>query len=403
MSSGDDSALLSKIVAGKYRVESFIAKGGMGVVYKAAQLPLERPVALKILRPPESEGGAADLESFQKRFFLEANTLSRLQHPNIVTIYDYGKVEITDEETYFMAMEYVAGETLARRLKTVGRIEPYAAIAIVRQMARALRAAHAQKIIHRDLKPSNVMLSPLGDGEDLVKVVDFGIVKVLSDDPEQLTRAGTFLGSPRYIPPEQVRGLPVDLRADVYSLGVIFYHMLAGEPPFTGAIVDVLSAHVKKAPPPLRTTAPDLDLPAEVEQFVMKCLEKTPAARHADMDDVLSGLLSCEEALEAQAKVGLRLSMRVPDRELSPISSDATPEGKGELKASPAALTGASRPLDKTGPMARLPTLPEPKKLSPRRIPPPAEPRQTLGVVAWSIFAIGLLVLAAGLFVALRR
>ena len=164
-----DSPLVDTTIAGKYRVDALIAHGGMSSVYRATQLPLGRPVALKVLKPPPSSDeamSAEDLRSFQRRFTLEASTLSRLAHPNIVSMFDYGNVEATGEETCFIVMEFVAGETLLRVLKRDGRLDCFRAIAIARQVARALRAAHAQKVIHRDLKPSNIMITSQG-GEDL--------------------------------------------------------------------------------------------------------------------------------------------------------------------------------------------------------------------------------------------
>ena len=350
-----EASLVGHVVEGKYRVEELIARGDRALVFRAEQVPLGRTVAIKVLRPAPSDSDArSDPGSFQKRFFLEASTLSRLQHPNVVAMFDYGRTTVMGRDAYFIAMEYIAGETLAQALAK-RRLEPLAAIGVLRQIARGLRAAHGLKVIHRDLKPSNVMLTP-GDPEPLVKVVDFGIVKVLSDDPEQLTRAGTMLGTPEYMPPEQIEGRAVDARSDVYAFGTIFYEVLTGRTPFVGAAPDVLSDQLRKLAPAMSVTSPGLQIPPEVERFVMRCLEKSPDDRPADMDEVLSALASCEGALEAQQAPLSRRS----------VAASAPPAARSEPRLS---------------------------RQRPRSAPPP----DRLALAAWMLFAVGMLVLAIGL------
>ena len=350
-----EPSLITQVIEGKYRVEELIARGDRALVFRAEQVPLGRTVALKVLRKPPTDADARiDPESFQKRFFLEANTLSRLQHPNVVAMFDYGRFHAMGEDAYFIAMEYIAGETLAQVLAK-RRVEPLAAIGMLRQIARALRAAHGLKVIHRDLKPSNVMLAP-GDAEPLVKVVDFGIVKVLSDDLEQLTRAGTMLGTPEYMPPEQIEGRAVDVRSDVYAFGTIFYEVLAGRTPFVGAQADVLSDQLRKPAPPLSVACPGLALPPEVERFVMRCLEKSPADRPGDMDEVLSALAVCEGALEAR-----------------------------EARSVPHSFAASAPP----------PARSEPRLARRRSTRPP--PPDRFALAAWVLFVVGMLVLAIGL------
>ncbi len=226
--SGAPDPLLGRSINGRFKITSLIARGGMGRVYRAEQSPLGRICAVKVLNPNYS--GEHDPE-FHKRFFLEASIASKLTHPNTVTIFDYGR---TDDDVYFMAMEYLDGKTLHRAIREAGAFPEERVGHIARQICRALREAHAHGVIHRDLKPANIYLVSHGDEDDFVKVLDFGLVKNVSerDEAEDLTQTGLFMGSPKYMAPEQIRGDRVDARTDVYSLGIILYEMLTGKVPF---------------------------------------------------------------------------------------------------------------------------------------------------------------------------
>jgi serine/threonine-protein kinase len=288
--------LVGTTINGKFEIHAVVATGGMGRIYRGEQVPLGRAVAVKVLHSKYTS--SREDPAFQKRFFLEASILSKLQHPNIVTVFDYGRIEGLEEESYFMAMEFLVGETLHRRLRALGALPPPEAIGLVRQIARGLREAHRQGVVHRDLKPSNIMLVPENDGTEIVKILDFGLVKVLADDSEELTKEGTFLGSPRYMSPEQIAHGKVDHRTDVYSLGVILYHCLCGRTPFENEnSVHTLMAHLQLPVPPMRERNPAIDVPAPLEAFVRRCLEKDPNARPASMEDFLRGLRECEVAL----------------------------------------------------------------------------------------------------------
>jgi len=288
--------LVGQMVNGKFRIIEEVAAGGMGKIYRAEQLPLGRVVAVKVLHTRYTD--TPDDPAFQKRFFLEASILSRLQHPNIVTVFDYGRIEGLAEEAFFMAMEFLPGETLHRRLKREGGLSPEATVAIVRQIAKGLREAHRQGVVHRDLKPSNVMLVPDESGEETVKILDFGLVKVLRDDSEELTKEGSFLGSPRYMSPEQIAHGRVDLRTDIYSLGVILYQCLCGRPPFEADnAVHILMAHLHTPVPPFHERNPAVVVPEPLGALAMLCLEKQPERRPASMDDFLTALRQCEQSL----------------------------------------------------------------------------------------------------------
>ena len=286
------------MINGKFRVDAVLARGGMGKIYRAEQVPLGRKVALKVLRSRFADDEPDDA-SFQKRFFLEASILSRLQHANIVTLYDYGRIEGAEAEQYFMAMEYLAGETLSQRIRGRGALPAPEAVGIFRQIARGLREAHKNGVVHRNLKPSNIMLVPDDEGAEVVKILDFGIGKVVTDDAEELTQEGAFLGSPRYMAPEQIASEgKVDERTDIYALGVIMFECLAGKTPFEGETsVNLMMAHCSAPVPAIRQRNPAADVPEVLEALVRHALEKEPARRPAGMDALMRELRACEEAI----------------------------------------------------------------------------------------------------------
>jgi serine/threonine protein kinase len=306
-------ALIGTVVNGKYKIRALVAAGGMGAIYEAEQIALSRSVALKVLHTT-TEVGAEHDPQFKKRFLREASILARLQHPNIVTIFDYGAIEGPESDRCFISMEFCSGETLAQRISRCVTIPREETIRIVRQIARGLKAAHAHGVIHRDLKPSNVMLLRGRDGEEQVKLVDFGIVKIIGDDSketEDLTQEGAFVGTPKYIAPEQItRSGAIDVRTDVYSFGIILYHCLTGTVPFDRAnAIETLMAHVNQAPQPMRERAPSADIPEWLDALVMSCIEKEPEKRPQTMDVVAKTLASGETALTSSpilAEVGAR-------------------------------------------------------------------------------------------------
>lgn len=278
--------LVGSVINDRFRIVRRIGRGGVGAVYLAMQAPFDRRCAVKILRPRHD----ADLtEDFHRRFFLEASTAAKLQHPNNVAIFDYGR---TDEGMYFMAMEYLEGRTLRDALRAEGPFDEERTAHIARQICRALREAHHHKVIHRDIKPSNVFLLDRHDERDVVKVLDFGLVKeVKEEDSENLTQAGFFMGSPKYVAPEQIESGPVDARTDIYSVGVVMYEMLTGRVPFDrGATVKTLIAHIKEDPPPLWDANPRCEVTPLLEQTVMRCLAKDPDQRIPSMAALLEVL-----------------------------------------------------------------------------------------------------------------
>ena len=288
--------MVGKVLNGKFKINSMLATGGMGTIYRGEQLPLGRPVAVKVLIPNVT---SRQLDpNVHKRFFLEASILAKLQHPNIVTVFDYGRMEDAEGERYFMAMEFLEGETLFRRVRRMGRLPPQDAMRIAKQIARGLREAHKQGVVHRDLKPSNIMLCSGEDGDEAVKILDFGLVKVLSDDSEELTQQGAFLGSPRFMSPEQISHGKVDLRTDMYSLGIILYQMLCGKVPFeSDKSIQILMAHLQQPVPRMKERNPEVEVPEPLEALVMRCLSKDPDGRPSTMDAFVQQLGECARSI----------------------------------------------------------------------------------------------------------
>ena len=238
----EDQAI-GKVLAGKYRIDGFIKRGGMGAVYRGTHLMLDKPVAIKLIKPE-----LVTSEDTVKRFQLEARAASQLDHPNIVTVYDLGR---SDDGSLYIAMGSLNGKSLKEAVKAEGPFEPERAVDIARAIASALTLAHRNKIIHRDLKPQNIMLARDNEGHENPKLLDFGIAKTFETDSPALTSTGMILGTPQYMSPEQAEGKSVDARADLYALGIILYEMLVGKVPFDSPSVPaILVKHLKEPPQP---------------------------------------------------------------------------------------------------------------------------------------------------------
>jgi serine/threonine-protein kinase len=301
--------------AGRYTIERRIGRGGMGEVFLARQAPLDRFVALKILKPPES---IEDDPRFDARFLREAAAAARLQHPNTITVYDFGQ---TEPGHLYIVMEFLEGTDVRAALAHEGIFSAHRAIHVAKQVCKGLREAHVKGIIHRDLKPANVLLIERDEDMDFVKVLDFGLVK-FRGEVSDITLAGKFLGSPRYTSPESLdRHAVVDHRADIYATGILLYTMLTGSPPFDGDPMQVLNAHLHEQPQPMYRANPAAQTTPELEALVMKCLEKEPAKRFQSMS----------ELLEALREVGSYFGdehTETLDLELSESSIPDVPEGR---------------------------------------------------------------------------
>jgi serine/threonine-protein kinase len=269
---------------GKYRLKARIGRGAAGDVWLARQLPLERDVALKVLRDHGSGGDEAML-----RFQREAQAASRLEHPNTIRIYDYGA---SDDGVFYISMELLTGMDLDVFVDLHGALDPARAVYVARQICGSLAEAHALGIVHRDVKPANVFLAQVGDDHDVVKVLDFGVAH-LADPAGSVTETGTLFGTPDFMAPEICGGDKADARSDVYSVGATLYFMLTGAPLFPGRTVgEVLMAQLSRPPDALSARAKQ-PIDADLEAVVMRCLEKEPSARWPGVAELERALAAC--------------------------------------------------------------------------------------------------------------
>ncbi|MCK9462811.1 MAG: serine/threonine protein kinase, partial [Proteobacteria bacterium] len=295
--------LIGALVDGRFLVERKLGEGGMGAVYEAEQTAFGRKVAIKVLHPHLTD------ETTNARFRNEAAAASRLDHPNTITVFDFGE---TESGSLYIAMELIAGAGLDVEIRKHGALEWRRAARIARQICGSLANAHESGIVHRDLKPENVMLLERDTERDFVKVLDFGIAKIVegdgTDQRQALTKTGMVLGTPQYMSPEQIRGEKVDARSDVYSAGVIVYQMLTGALPFSAETpMGLLTKHLLDAPPPFARSNPACRVPKELERLVMQALAKNASERPQTMHEVaarLDALLAATPTAPAARRKG---------------------------------------------------------------------------------------------------
>jgi len=267
---------LTGLVLGDFRVRRLLGRGGMGEVYLADQISLKRPVALKVLLPEW-----VSRPTYLNRFAIEATAVAKLNHPNIVQVYALGEAE----GIHYIAMEYVEGTNLREYLIRKGSLDIPLAISIMRQSAAAIGAAGEVGLIHRDVKPENLLLTRKGR----IKVADFGLCRDTEADGLHVTQQGTTMGTPLYMSPEQAQGHALDHRSDLYSLGVTYYHMLVGEPPFRAESALALALkHVREQPVSPRVRRPDV--PPELDRMVLKLMAKRPEDRYQSAAEMLAEL-----------------------------------------------------------------------------------------------------------------
>jgi serine/threonine protein kinase len=378
-STSTSDSLIGATLAGRYRVEARVGSGAMGAVYRAEHAVLGRHVALKILNRDRLVGGDT-----VQRFRREAQALSALHHPNTVRVFDFGA---SDEGMLYLAMELLEGEALTDRIVRDGALPVVEAVQMIQQVLRSIGEAHAQGLVHRDLKPDNVFLARVShEPAPIVKVLDFGIAKAIEGDraiDQFETLDGTVFGTPRYMSPEQAAGKTLDLRSDLYSVGIMLYELLSGHPPFVdNDAVVVMARHIREEPVPVAKAAPHRPIPPMLDAYLSKALAKSPADRFQTAEEFERALESClpgATRLESLAARGLHRSFLAriwlaPKRTVWAVAALAAVAVLGGstaalLRANDASDMLASRDPAPSRPAA-TPTLVMPSSVDPQ----PAEP-----------------------------
>lgn len=279
----DGESMIGQVVAGKYRIERKIGQGGMGEVFLALNDELGQRVAIKFLNRK-----LAHDEGLVARFLNEARSYCRVNHPNAVTLLEYGQ---HTDHTLYIITEFVEGKNLGETLKEAGTFSTAQVVQVGMQLCEVLATAHAQGVIHRDLKPDNVMMMPVARGRLAVKVLDFGIAKMVDDDDAPTTETGSVFGTPEFMSPEQARGDGADPRSDIYALGIILFFMVTGKLPFRGKNkLAVLNKQLNDPPPRPSELRPEAEISPRLEAVIMKCLNKSPDARYATAEDLHEAL-----------------------------------------------------------------------------------------------------------------
>ncbi len=308
-----EKMLHRRIAGGRYHLQELIGRGGMGAVFRATQTAMDRSVALKLIVPNSPVSA--------KRFEREAKIVSQLRHPNTVTVFDYGVLD-SDTGIVFLAMEFLDGKPLSKLIRDEAPLPVHRIINIAVQICRSLNEAHERGVIHRDIKPDNIFLTEVDGDRDFVKVLDFGVAKAFGDEFDvNLTEDGRAVGTPRYMPPEQILGRPVDARSDIYSLGCILYEMLSGGPPFAHpSRTAVMLAHVQETVPPFSgNPLTQAKAPSALEKIVLHALEKDPEDRPRstrEMREMLEKVAAGLDAPRAESQ------SEHPTLTGGPISSD---------------------------------------------------------------------------------
>ncbi len=324
-----DDARLGMEVAGRYRLDEVLGAGGMATVFRAHALGLGEDVALKVLREELTHSRTA-----VARFAREARAASRIDHPNVVRVLDFGFAR--EQGFYFLVMEHLAGRSLEKRIAR-GPLPMAAALHVLSQIAAGMARAHELGVIHRDLKPDNVVLVDRAGRSDHVKIVDFGLSHLSESEEVDITRAGDILGTPAYMAPEQWRGRAVDGRADLYAFGALAHQVVTGKPPFDrDRTVSMMMAHMEEAAP--RLSGRREGVPPVLDDAVARCLEKDPAARPASFAALLREL------------AGAWRSIGGPPPQLSYVGGPTLPGGSD---TAPTALDDTTLHVERAAPLSR--------------------------------------------------
>jgi serine/threonine protein kinase len=353
-----------------YEIESMIGQGAMGIVYKARHLLMEKTVAIKMLK----QSLVSDSHSV-KRFQHESKAASKLDHPHVIKVFDFG---LSDDGRPYIVMDFLEGVSLADLIKAKGQVTIERTIRVIGQACSALDHAHRQGVIHRDLKPTNIVLTKYDQEDDFVKVVDFGVAKLLNAGAEgqKLTQDGEVCGSPVYMSPEQCIGNDLDPRSDIYSMGIVIYESLTGKLPILGkTLVDTMSRHLTEPPVPLKEARPDLYIPERLEAVIFKALAKNPADRHQTMQELKMDL---EGAIPQPGRSQVLRTQALSEKDRTKKSKAPMPMLIGAGAALVTAIAGAIVFFVMHG-SSKAPTAPpavttQVQAPAPKTVPPPTEP-----------------------------
>jgi hypothetical protein len=344
---------VGKVIDGRYEIQQRVGEGGMGVVYKARQISIDRVIALKMLNAQMAQD-----PTWVQRFYNEAKACSRLQHPNTIRMFDFGQ---TQDGRLFMTMEFLDGQTLREAIQE-RPLAPQRVVKILIQCCASLAEAHSIGIIHRDIKPDNVFLLNMAGSPDFVKLLDFSVAKLLEGD-RMKTQAGVVFGTPQYMSPEQGRGLPLDARSDLYALGILSYEMLTGGVPFNDENpMTVIQMHLQGQIPPM----PD-SIPYSVQAVVRKALEKEPARRYQSAGEMMQ---HCQQVFAELNSGGVSVGGGgVPRTMIAPNpgamqgapmgGQPAQPPGGGYAASSSSAKTMIAQPSPFAGGMPQQQGMPQ--------------------------------------------
>ena len=324
-------ALMGRVLAGRYRILDKLGAGAMGAVYKAEDMATKRLAAIKLLSPDRQLNA-----EYVARFQREARMATRIAHPNAVSTFDTGA---TEDGFAYIAMEYLEGEPLSQVIKTRAPLPLDRVAQIAWQAAAALNAGHELNVVHRDFKPDNVLICRQPDGSEQVKVLDFGVAKQTTLDPQfqELTQTGFVIGTPQYISPEQVKSEPTSARSDLYSLAVVVYEMLTGGLPFAGKSPQKqMFNRLLEEPMPIATVNPTLALPPEVEMVLMKALSRKPDERYASTVEFAKALVRATNSGFEQTRRGATVvANATPAMPAAPFTPPYTPMANPAVSAQP--------------------------------------------------------------------
>jgi serine/threonine-protein kinase len=376
--------LIGSVIAERYHISKKLGEGGMGAVYLGEHVKMGRKSAIKVM----SSSMSNDAEAIA-RFNREAMNASRINHPNVCAIYDFGE---TPDGLVYLAMEFIEGGSLGDLLDREGTLTLQRAADILAQTADALQAAHDLGIVHRDLKPDNIMLARGRAGADLVKVVDFGIAKAMSgEEGQQVTKTGLVVGTPEYMSPEQLSGDKLDGRSDTYSLALVFYRMVTGTFPFQAeSAQEMMIKRLTDDPLPLGAARPDVAFPAPLEQAIRHALGRMPSERYPS---VVEFAREVSRAVGAMGAAATAAPTEAATQLMSAQSADAT------VQLAPTRVGGAATAPPAGPPTVRAPTPSTPT--TPQPVPVPRAPAKKKAPVA-AIAAVAVVLVGAGGFAAMK-